>query len=157
MCTLWFHFHRTIIETKKYSGVHPRVSTLIQPSFQIKKYCSSSICARDESYSILLVTVIGKIFYRNNVGPFQDFFLEVRPFFTVLIPITVHLLGVISPLFFSSFFFLFSRVFARIWGFRNYQKDPPKNFFSPRKSGRRALRARLPAGHRVERRRVHQV
>ena len=39
----------------------------------------------------------------------------------------------------------------------DHQKDPPKFFFSPRKSGRRALRARLPAGHRVERRRVNQV
>ena len=61
----------------------------------------------------------------------------------------------------KNFFFLgVYRVSARIWGFRNWggpSKRPPKKNFSPRKSGRRALRARLPAGHRVERRRVHQV
>ena len=58
---------------------------------------------------------------------------------------------------FILFFFQRRRVSARIWGFRNWggpSKRPPKKNFSPRKSGRRA---RLPAGHRVERRRVHQV
>ena len=53
--------------------------------------------------------------------------------------------------------------FSRLQGFRQdlgFQKlggtikKTPQNFFSPRNSGRRALRARLPAGHRVERRRV---
>ena len=49
------------------------------------------------------------------------------------------------------FFPPFHRVSARI-GVSEigvyHENDPQKNFFSPRKSGRRALRARLPGRHR---------
>ena len=58
------------------------------------------------------------------------------------------------------FFFSPLQGFRQDLGFQELggtiKKTPQKKFFS-RKSGRRALRARLPAGHRVERRRVHQV